>query len=65
MKLVKLKVIKIFSDGSLDFSYKCFVNKKQFTIFEKDNKNLNINKKKILKKINFESYIDYKKKYLI
>jgi len=64
MQLINLKVINILSDGSLNFSYKCFLNSKQFLVYEKDNKNLNLNKKKAVKKINSEFSSGYKKKYL-
>jgi len=65
MKSVKLKVLNILSDGSLNFSSKCFINSKQLLVFEKDNKNLNVNKKKDVKEMSFESHSEYKKKYLI
>jgi hypothetical protein len=65
MKYLQLKTVNILSDGSLNFSFKCFTNNKQLLDFEKDNKSLSINNKKKSKIINFESHSKYKKKYLI
>ena len=65
MKLIKSKVINISSDGSLNFFYNSFLNSKQLLVFEKDNKNFILNKKKVVKKIQSEYYSKYKKKYLI
>lgn len=65
MKLVTFKVLEILSDGSLNFSYKCFLNSKQLLVYEKDNKNFNLNKKKNVKELHSEFYSEYKKRYLI
>lgn len=65
MKSIKCRVIQLSSDGSLNFCYKSFLNSKQLLVFEKDNKNFILNKKKVVTKIQSESHSEYKKKYLI
>jgi len=65
MKLVSLKVLDILSDGSLNFTYKCFLNSNQLLVYEKDNKNFSLNKKKSVKEFHSEFYSEYKKRYLI
>jgi len=65
MKLINFKILFLLSDGSLNFSYKYFLNTKQFLVYEKDNKNLTLNKKKSAKKLHSELYSEYKKQYLI
>ena len=64
MKLVNLKILSLSSDGSLNFSYKYFINPKQLLVYEKDNKNFALNIKKSTKKFNSEFHSEYKKQYL-
>jgi hypothetical protein len=64
MKLINCKTISLLSDGSLNVSFKGFLNNKQFIVNEKDNKNFYLNKKKVVKKVNSEFSSKYKKKYL-
>lgn len=65
MKLINIKTISILSDGSLYFSFKPYLNFKQLSVFEKDNKNFNLNKKNRIKETHSEFSSEYKKKYLI
>lgn len=65
MKLINHKVLCIFSDGSLSFSSKSFLNSRQLLIFDKDNRNFILNKKKNIKKLHSEFFSEYKKKFLI
>jgi len=60
-----MRIVEILSNGSLNFTFKKFFNSKQFLIYEKDNKNLSLNKKPLAKshtKLNY-SFI-YRKKYI-
>lgn len=57
------KVLKILSDGSLNFNF--YLNPKQFLLNEKDNRNFNLNKKISFSKIQVNEFSNYKKKYLI
>lgn len=53
MVLIKLKLIQIFSNGSLNYSYDTKVS--QVVVYEKDNKNFYLNKKKSTLKLKYES----------
>jgi hypothetical protein len=65
MKSYKIKEVKIFSDGSLNFSYSN-ISKSDFFIFnEIDIKNFSLNKKKLSNNIRSESFSNYKNKYLV
>ena len=62
---MKTKLIKIFSNGSILFSYDSFINLKQIKIYEKDYKNFFLFKKERTK--NFkksDSLLKYKNQYL-
>jgi len=63
IKLVERKIIKILSDGSLNFIY--FSSSKQFLVNEKDNKSISFIKKQNLSKTQFKEFLNYKKRYLI
>ena len=65
MKSIKLKLIQIFSNGSLSFFYKYHSDFSQVIFYEKDSKNFYFNKKKSTLKFQPESASSYKKKYLI
>jgi hypothetical protein len=66
MKFTKVKIIQILSNGSLNFCYMNFLKPKQFTFYEKDQKNFYLNKKTIDKgEIKSDYFSEYKKKYLI
>ena len=65
LKAMKTKLIKIFSNGSILFSYDSFINLKQIKIYEKDYKNFFLFKKEQTK--NFkksDSLLTYKNQYL-
>jgi hypothetical protein len=62
MKLINKKLIQILSDGSLVFSCSNIIKPKQIILFEKDNKNSHINKKKV--KTKTKDFTNHKKKYL-
>jgi hypothetical protein len=62
-KLIERKIIKILSDGSLNFIY--FSNAKQLLVNEKDNKNFSLSKKQNINKTQFKEFLNYKKKYFI
>lgn len=64
MELVNFKCVRILSDGSLNISYKYYSNPKKILIYEKDNKNFYLNKKKILNNVSMESSSNYKKNIL-
>jgi hypothetical protein len=59
---VKRKIIKISSNGSLNFSY--FLSSKQVLVNEKDNKNIFFNKTK-KNHAHLKEFLSYKKKYLV
>jgi hypothetical protein len=64
MKIKKFKVIQIFSNGSIHFTFKSFKDSTNSHIFlEKDLKNFHYNVKipKII--INNENFLNYKNKY--
>ena len=65
MKLVYRKTIEIFTDGSLNFSYKSFEQQKQVVVYEKDHKSSSFFKKQ--KKISHYNLSNtfYKTKYKI
>jgi len=65
MKIQKLKIIQIFSNGSINFTYKSFNNLTSCSFLEKDIKNFYLNLKKNHKiLINTENFYSYKNKYL-
>ena len=62
---MQTKSVKIFSNGSILFSYDSFINSKQIKIYEKDYKNFFLFKKEQTK--NFkkaDSSLKYKNQYL-
>lgn len=61
MKIIKIKLVQIFSNGSLIISNTNFINSKQFVFNEKDNKNFFLNKKK---KIIYKAKSDYSSSYI-
>ena len=65
MKLMKQKLIRILSDGSLHVCYKYCTTLKQIEIYTKDNKNFYLNEKKIDSRTKLEPVSNFKKKYLI
>jgi len=65
MTLINIKTVLLLSDGSLCFSSKNYLNSKQILAYEKDNKNFNFNKKKVVKETHSGFSSEYKKKYLI
>jgi hypothetical protein len=64
MKMNKLKIVEILSDGSTNFSYKILHNTKFHTFFEKDYVNFCLNLKSVTttNKINKQSH-NYKHTY--
>lgn len=64
MKLTKIKLIELLTNGSIIFSYESFIALNQVIFFEKDHKNLFFNKyqdnkvKEISSKLN-----SHKKRY--
>jgi len=61
MKLVKQKVIKIFSNGSFIFDYDITLKSEKFKFYEKDHKNFYFNQKiKIQNQIILENFSNYK-----
>lgn len=65
MAPIKMKSIEVFSNGSLSFSFNSISRLKQYNFFEKDHKNLLLNKKKTHHKIKSDSTSKYKNKYII
>jgi hypothetical protein len=65
MKLIKIKSVQIFSNGSLNLCNKNFTIFKQFNFHEKDHKNFFLNKKEKIIKIKSDYSSSYKNKYLI
>jgi hypothetical protein len=65
MKSPIRRSIKIFSDGSLNFSLSNVEKLDQCFFYEKDIKTFHLNKKKLLYLARSESSSSYKKKYLI
>ena len=65
MNLYKRKYIQIFSDGSLNFSYNNAFKFTKCFLYEKDNRNFHLNKKKEVFTTQNESSSSYKKKYVI
>jgi len=61
MGLIKSKFVRIFSDGSLNVSYKYYANTKKVSILEKDNKNSYLNRKKVASNVPIESSSNYRK----
>ena len=58
------KCIRIFSDGSVNFCFYSF-KKQKFKIYEKDERNYFLNKKKISESVTHFNYsLNYKNKYL-
>jgi len=64
MKLIKLKHIRISSDGSLTICQKYYANIKKVSVQEKDNKNFHLNKKNISSNLVVESSSSYRKNIL-
>ena len=65
MKLIKIKFIQGFSNGSVIFHSDSCTNLKQFRIYRKDHKNFFLfKKKKITNLKKFDSLSKYKNKYL-
>jgi hypothetical protein len=62
-KLIERRIIKILSDGSLNFIH--FSSPKQLLVNEKDNKNCSLSKKQTINKTQFKEFLNYKKKYFI
>lgn len=59
------KCIEVFSDGSLNFCLNKSVSSKKLRIYEKDNKNFFLNKKKKMANIKNSNYSSkYKNQYL-
>lgn len=65
MNLSKRKYVQVFSDGSLNFSYNNGFKLTKCFLYEKDNRNFHLNKKKEVSVIQNESSSSYKKKYVI
>ena len=64
MKLIKKKVIQVFSNGSVVFYSDIYTNVELFKIYEKDYKNFFLFKKKIANSKKLDSLSNYKNKYL-
>lgn len=59
------KCIEVFSDGSVNFCFNNPVSLKKLKIYEKDNKNFFLNKKKKMSNIKNSDYSSkYKNQYL-
>jgi hypothetical protein len=66
MKIHKFKNIKIFSNGSANFSYHSCNNLKFYTFLEKDHKTFHLNLKTTNLKLSVEKFSStYKNKYFI
>ena len=63
MKVIKIKNIEIFSNGSLNFSYIKFTREKQIIFHNKDHKNSLYNSKQNKRSHFKSSQISYKTKY--
>jgi hypothetical protein len=64
MKIKKLKSIQIFSNGSVNFSYKTLNDLNTTYFLERDHKTFFFNLKKNKIKNNVENFSNYKTKYL-
>jgi hypothetical protein len=64
MRIIKLKCVKVFSDGSLHTFSKSNLFYNQFLALKKDNKNINLFKKGNVKRQS-GFYLGYKKVFLI
>jgi len=65
MKLNKLKIIQVFSNGSIIFIYKSYKDSTTNYIFlDKDLKNFNFNLKKHKNLVKNESFFNYKNKFI-
>jgi hypothetical protein len=67
MKIRKLKIVNVLSDGSTNFSYKTLHNSKFYTFFEKDYANFCLNLKKnavIINNKGDKQLYNYKHKYV-
>jgi len=65
MKLNKLKIIQVFSNGSINFIYKSYKDSTTNYIFlDKDLKNFNFNLKKHKNLVKNESFFNYKNKFI-
>ena len=66
MKLVSVKSVKIFTDGTVDFSFTCLKSQKQVVLYEKDNINsLFCQKAKKLSEFQNSLSVSYKSKYKV
>jgi len=64
MKTISIKVLQIFTDGSLNFCYKNLNSSKQIIFYEKDYKNSTFSKKSSEKQTVYNSSHNlYKSKY--
>jgi hypothetical protein len=64
MKIKNYKIIQVFSNGSVNFTYKIFKNfSNNYTFLEKDLKNFSYNLKKNKILTNTENFLNYKNKY--
>lgn len=64
MKIKKLKVMQIFSNGSVNFSYKTLNDSSLLHFLEKDHKTFIFNLKNYATKTNTGDNLSYKNKYL-
>lgn len=64
MRFIKKRVLRIYSNGSLNICLKFYKDTSTVDILEQDNKNFHLNKKSGSFKIQSESSEKYKKKYL-
>jgi hypothetical protein len=61
----KKKLIQVFSNGTLNFSYSICNNFQFINFYNKDNKNFYLNIKNKIKTINNSDFLKYKSKYII
>jgi hypothetical protein len=58
------KIVQIFSNGSLNFSYKIYNDLQFINFYNKDNKNFYLNAKKQINQIKNSDFFNYKIKYI-
>jgi len=65
MSVNQKKCLQILSDGSLNFSFISIFEKNKYVVYEKDNRNFHLNRKRKTSVLQSESSLKYKKKYVI
>lgn len=64
-KLKKKKIVKVFSDGSINFDFTIIKRSKKVTFFTKDHKNFFLNQKNtVLNNSSMLNTENFKKKYI-